>query len=165
MGDDSGFGVEVGGHRFDPAEGLPKDVVEGLRGEPGLVGGRRAVIVQLLRSPTREDHERLVKLGMSLQAFVPELAVLQRLTDDELVAVRSDELVRVVVPYVAAFKLDPDIGRRRFVTEDVVKRDRCCWSWASLANPSKELRPPWSGSTWESCWPTSRRWTARPASS
>ena len=140
MSDESVFGVEVGGHRFDPAKGLPKDVVVEFRGEPGLAGGRRAVIVQLLRSPTREDRERLVELCLQLQDYLPELAYLERLTDNELAAVRADKLVRAVVPYVAAFKLDPDIGRRRFVTEERIQAGPLLLVVGFPGEPAEELQ-------------------------
>ncbi len=55
---------------------------------------------------------------MTLRDYVPQLSYVERLTDKQLEVVRADDLVRAVVPYVAAFKLDPDIGRRDFVTEE-----------------------------------------------
>ena len=118
MGDDSGFSVELGGIRFDPADGVPKEAFGDLRGEAELAGGLRAVLVQLGRSPNREDRERLLELGVTLRDYVPQLSYVERLTDKQLEVVRADDLVRAVVPYVAAFKLDPDIGRRDFVTEE-----------------------------------------------
>ena len=66
---------------------------------------------------------------MSFQGYVPRLAYVERLTDEELVAVRADELVRAVVPFVAAFKLDPDIGRRSSSPRSVARLARSCWSW------------------------------------
>ena len=76
------------------------------------------VLVQLGRSPNREDRERLLELGVTRRDYVPQLSYIERLTDKQLEVVRADDLVRAVVPYVAAFKLDPDIGRRDFVTEE-----------------------------------------------
>jgi hypothetical protein len=113
------FKIALGGRRFDPADGIPSDAVASSASQRGgQTEGLGAYVVQFTRPLTRADREALSRYGLSLQDYVPELAYLELLTEATRERLVDDELVRAVVPYVAAFKLDPDIGRREFVSQE-----------------------------------------------
>jgi hypothetical protein len=61
---------------------------------------------------TLEDRSRVqIQYGLRLRDYNPNLAYLERLPPDVFRALKSDDMVRAMVPYQPAFKLAPLIGR------------------------------------------------------
>ncbi|MCU1347520.1 MAG: peptidase and subtilisin kexin sedolisin [Acidobacteria bacterium] len=75
-------------------------------------------IVQFRRSLTRDERTAVQrKYGLRLTDYIPNFAYLERVDGATLRSLAQDPLYRAHVPYSAAFKISPDIGKRRFTTE------------------------------------------------
>jgi hypothetical protein len=110
------YRISVAGYRFDP-----------LRGEPQLREELRAArrpdrpayhIIQFNKSLTRAERARLQRsYGLRLRDYIPNLAYLERVSAQTLTALSKEPTFRASLPYHPAFKIDPQIGERKFVTE------------------------------------------------
>lgn len=101
---------------FDPLAG-PPSIAAPLRLESPEATERW--IVQFERPLTREERATISReYGLALTDYVPNLAYVERLTPEGLARVRQLDLVRAAVPYQPAFKISPDIGGKRFRTEE-----------------------------------------------
>jgi Subtilase family len=109
------YEVTIGAYRFDPRDG-PRDVPASLRADVGEAARRspKAVgwyVVQFVEPVAQAQAARLSdQFGLRLSDYVPNLSFLERLEPDTLRALDEDALVRAIVPYEPAFKLDPAIG-------------------------------------------------------
>lgn len=110
MAPDEGFEVRIAGSAFDPL-----DVDSGGHSEPSRVSeaGVGHYLVQFFEALTEADFERLRGAGLALNQYVPKLAYLESLTVDQLSGLRSDPLLRAVVPYSSEFKRSPYIGQMK----------------------------------------------------
>lgn len=101
---------------FDPLED-PPEMATALR-LPAPEATERW-IVQFQRPLTREERAMLTEeYGLALTDYVPNLAYVERLPPSALERVRQLDLVRATVAYQPAFKVSPDIGGKRFRTEE-----------------------------------------------
>ncbi len=101
---------------FDPLVG-PGELAAGLRLPEGAATDRR--IIQFRAPVTREQRELLTtQYGLELTEYIPNLAYLERLSDEALQRLESLGLVRAVLDYQPAFKISPTIGEVEFRTEE-----------------------------------------------
>ena len=107
--------IRLAGFSFDPLTEKP-DLPELLRVE---TSPKRSTptIVQFKKPLTRDERAFFQgRYGLKLTSYIPELAYLEKVSLDTLLQLTKDPLVRASVPYHAAFKLDPEIGKRAFVS-------------------------------------------------
>ena len=109
--------IRLGAFTFDPAEeelDLPRELRVG---EPAR--GVAPYIVQFRKSLTQEERSRIQgEYGLRLTDYIPEFAYLEMTTLDTLEKLARDPLFRASVPYHPAFKLDPEIGKRAFISPE-----------------------------------------------
>lgn len=109
------YEISLGGYKFDPLAGEPR-LKENLRIAPGP-SVPAYYVVQFSKSLNREERERVKRAyGLRLNEYVPNLAYLEKLSVEALAALRQSPWYRASIPYHPAFKIDPTIGRRVFVT-------------------------------------------------
>jgi M6 family metalloprotease-like protein len=110
--------IEIGGYRFDPLEGV--ELPENLRRDRAPEPGEEAdYVVQFTRPLTREDRDALAgRYRLRLRDYVPELAYVERLSPSAARSLAQEDLVRACIPYEPAFKLDPELGHRRFDSKE-----------------------------------------------
>jgi len=107
--------VRLAGFSFDPLTEKP-DIPENLRVERAPKGPA-PTIVQFKKPLTRQERAQIQgRYGLKLTTYFPDFAYLEELSDDILKKLSQDPLFRASVPYHAAFKLDPEIGKRAFVS-------------------------------------------------
>jgi M6 family metalloprotease-like protein len=112
---DSSPQIELGGRRFDPLTRLLDDSGDDPEGAADVV----TVVVQLQRSPTRDDREILVgRFRLRLVDYIPEAAYIERIPRKAVRSLAESDLVRAVVPFLPEDKLDPAIGTLVFETEE-----------------------------------------------
>ncbi len=110
------YEVSIGAYRFDPRGG-PPDVPASLRADVGEAARRAPeapgwYVVQFVEPLSQAQAERLsAQFGLRLRDYVPRLSYAERLERDTLRELEEDGLVRAIVPYQPAFKLDPAIGK------------------------------------------------------
>jgi M6 family metalloprotease-like protein len=114
--------IAIGGYRFDPLEGVDLPPEDRLEDRPEHLKAPEAIadyIVQFHRALTREDRAYFEgRYSLRLTEFIPERAYLEELADETAADLGKDDRVRAVIRYEPAFKLDPQLGQRRFVTEE-----------------------------------------------
>ena len=107
--------IRLAGFSFDPLTEKP-DLPEELRVEKELKG-TATTIVQFKKPLTREERAHIQgRYGLKLTAYIPEFAYLEKVSLDTLQKLTRDPLFRASVPYYPGFKLDPEIGKRAFVS-------------------------------------------------
>ena len=98
---------------FDPATGLPAHLVE--TGPPAVglaapAGRGELYIVQFQGTPGAAEQARLSGLGMTVLDYLPEQALIVRLSAGAKAgSLPSIEGVRAVVPFVPKLRLSPDL--------------------------------------------------------
>ena len=123
-GDDA-YTLELRALSFDPLAkeaALPAELRTGLARTPGAAeqAAPGRFIVQFTRSLTRAERTRLQNdLGLRLDQYIPHFAYLETLDPRVQKRLGEEELVRAVVPYLAAFKVDPEIAQRARTQKDV----------------------------------------------
>jgi len=110
------YQIALAGYTFDPLKAEPKippelRLVETPR-EPAYY------ILQFKKSLTREERVRVqARYGLRLTEYIAKFAYLEKVTPEQVERLRELDLFRWAGPYQPAFKLDPLIGKRTFVTE------------------------------------------------
>ena len=98
---------------FDPAAGLPAHLVE--KGAPSVLltapaGRGELMIVQFNSTPAAAEHARLTGLGITVLDYLPERALIVRLSAGASAgSLRSIPGVRAVVPFAPRLRLSPDL--------------------------------------------------------
>lgn len=113
--------IEIAGYRFDPLEGV--DLPDELRRVPADDSPERSpgydVVVQFARPLTREDRLLLTgRYRLQLRDYVPELAYVEHLSEAAVGRLAKEDMVRACIPFEPAFKVDPELGRREFVSDE-----------------------------------------------
>jgi M6 family metalloprotease-like protein len=110
------YQLHLRAYTFDPLKSEPAIRSEMKSGQPR---GPAYYIIQLTKSPTREERARLQRAyDFRLTDYIPNFAFLERVSPQTLAAVARDPLFRSSVPYHPAFKLSPSIGSLKFRTEE-----------------------------------------------
>jgi subtilase family protein/CARDB protein len=113
---DPSLPIRLAAITFDPLSEKPdiREIVDSRTPAPDP----RRVIVQFKTRLTREEQNRLMaEYGLKLQDYLPENAYLELVEPVVLARLRRDPLFRAAVPYLPAFKIPPDIGKRAYTTE------------------------------------------------
>lgn len=106
--------IRLAAFSFDPLEGV--DLPQELRVEK-VSSDRAPYILQFRKSLTRDERARIQgEYGLKLTDYIPEFAYLEMISRATLDKLSRDPLFRASVPYHPAFKLDPEIGKRVFVS-------------------------------------------------
>ncbi len=102
---------------FDPLEAPPK-IRPSLRlAEPDEATAHQ--LIQFTRPLTRQDVELLrERYGLQIEHYVPNLAYLEKVPAETLEQLRELDYFRWAGPYQPAYKIDPEIGKRTFVSEE-----------------------------------------------
>lgn len=107
--------VRVAGLSFDPLTEEP-DILESLRTKRYPYGST-LTIIQFKKPLTNEERAQIQgSYGLDLTAYLPDFAYVEKISDAILNRISQDPLFRASLPYHTAFKLDPEIGKRTFVS-------------------------------------------------
>lgn len=108
--------ISLRGITFDPLKAAPvlkKSLVLEPSAEPVAYQ-----IIQFRRPLTREQVATLKQeYGLRLERYVHNLAYLEKVSPEALERLKKLEIFRWAGPYQPAFKLDPQIGKRKFVSQ------------------------------------------------
>lgn len=95
------------------------DALANLLGEPGALGdATKTCVIQLDRPITPEIRDSLTRSGILLGDYLPRHAYASRLDAASLPVLAAMPFVRWVGEFESAWKLDPALGRRQYVTAD-----------------------------------------------
>lgn len=117
----------MGGYNFDPLKEKP-DLSEAPRMKKATEG-IQPYIVQFYKPLTRDERVHIqTKYGLKLTEYIPDFAYLEIIATDILEKLEQDFLLRAIVPYQPAFKIDSRIGKRSFRT---LERQKIKGLWLS----------------------------------
>jgi YVTN family beta-propeller protein len=110
---DDDFQLKLKARFFDPAAGLPADLVE--KGTPAVTlsapAGRGPLyVVQFTGTPAAAEQARLAGLGLTVLDYLPERALIVRLSAGTSAgSLRSIPGVRAVVPFAPRLRMSPNL--------------------------------------------------------
>ena len=104
---------------FDPLREQPKFLSEVRVTEDKIDSSPKSFIVQFHKPLNIEEQKRLInQYNIRLETYIPEYAYLETITQTTVNQMRTDSLVRAIVPYHLEFKISSEIGKHSFKTDE-----------------------------------------------
>lgn len=111
------YQIYLQGYTFDPLKEEPKIPSELKKAEVSKEPDY--YIIQFTKSIAREEKTRIQQTyGLRLVEYITNFAFLEKVSPQTLKALAKDPLFRASVHFEPAFKIDPEIGKRTFVTDE-----------------------------------------------